>query len=205
MSQVKSSIINLKNTAMFLGISTATVRNWVKCGRLKTFDKETKYLFRKKDIEEMKSKIASGHLKKLNQRANKSKSDKTFMPEEYAQDKEGFNQLWVVLSFVEKNNMDIPLTLLLIALNLLKKEGVLSKVSIRDVAQKKDLSISNQQIKKEITSWTSQINANKLKDCFSFLLECDLPKQRDVLGFLYQSFLLEGQKSQSGSYYTPIR
>jgi len=32
------AVINLESTAIFLGISTATVRNWVKCGHLQTFD-----------------------------------------------------------------------------------------------------------------------------------------------------------------------
>ncbi|MCK5459642.1 N-6 DNA methylase, partial [Candidatus Parcubacteria bacterium] len=43
----------------------------------------------------------------------------------------------------------------------------------------------------------------KIKKEYSYLLNCLLPKQRDVLGFIYQSLLLEGKKSQSGSYYTP--
>ncbi len=49
------AIINLESTAIFLGISTATVRNWVKCGYLQTFSKNTKYFFHKKDIEKLKN------------------------------------------------------------------------------------------------------------------------------------------------------
>jgi len=197
------AVINLESTATFLGISTATVRNWVKCGHLKTLGEETKYFFHKRDIENVKSKILNGDLEKLNKRANKAKADKTFVPDEYAQDKNGFLQLSSIVEFVKSNNVDLFSAVLLITLNLLKKENILSKVSIDDLIQKKDLHITNKQINEEIKSWLSEIDEKKLNNKLSFLLDCDIPKQRDILGFLYQSLLIEGQKSQSGSYYTP--
>lgn len=197
------AVINLESTATFLGISTATVRNWVKCGHLKTLGEETKYFFHKKDIENVKSKILNGDLEKLNKRANKAKADKTFVPDEYAQDKNGFLQLSSVVEFVKSNNVDLLPAILLIALNLLKRENVLLEINIDDVIQKKDLHITNKQIKEEIRSWLLEIDEKKLNNELSFLLDCDIPKQRDVLGFLYQSLLVEGKKSQSGSYYTP--
>lgn len=197
------AVINLESTATFLGISTATVRNWVKCGHLKTFSEETKYFFHKKDVEDVKSKILNGDLEKLNRRANKAKANKTFVPDEYAQDKTGFNQLNAIVNFVKSNDIDSFSAILLVALNLLKKEEILSKVSIEDVMQKKNLSFANKQIKEEIKSWLSEIDERKISGNFSYLLDCNIPKQRDVLGFLYQSLLIEGQKSQSGSYYTP--
>lgn len=197
------AVINLESTATFLGISTATVRNWVKCGHLKTLGEETKYFFHKKDIENVKSKILNGDLEKLNKRANKAKADKTFVPDEYAQDKNGFLQLSSVVEFVKSNNVDLLPAILLIALNLLKRENILLEINIDDVIQKKDLHITNKQIKEEIRSWLLEIDEKKLNNELSFLLDCDIPKQRDVLGFLYQSLLVEGKKSQSGSYYTP--
>lgn len=197
------AVINLESTATFLGISTATVRNWVKCGHLKTLGEETRYFFHKKDIENVKSKILNGDLEKLNKRANKAKADKTFVPDEYAQNKNGFLQLSSIVEFVKSNNIDLFSSIFLITLNLLRKENILLKVSIDDVIQKKDLNVTNKQINEEIKSWLSEIDEKKLNNSFSFLLDCDIPKQRDVLGFLYQSLLVEGQKSQSGSYYTP--
>lgn len=197
------AVINLESTATFLGISTATVRNWVKCGHLKTLGEETKYFFHKKDIENVKSKILNGDLEKLNKRANKAKADKTFVPDEYAQDKNGFLQLSSVVEFVKSNNVDLLPAILLIALNLLKRENILLEINIDDVIQKKDLHITNKQIKEEIRSWLLEIDEKKLNNELFFLLDCDIPKQRDVLGFLYQSLLVEGKKSQSGSYYTP--
>lgn len=203
MNNKNEAVLNLESTATFLGISTATVRNWVKCGYLQTLDEKTKYFFYLTEVENIKSNIANGNLEKLNKRANKAKADRTFLPDEYSQDKIGFSKLNSIVDFIKSNNIDLFPALLLVSLNLLKKEKILSEANIRGVIQKKDLSFTNKQINEEIKSWISEIGEGKIKENFAFLLDCNIPKQRDVLGFLYQSFLLEGQKSQSGSYYTP--
>ncbi len=98
------AVLNIENTAAFLGISTATVRNWVKCGHLETFGKDATYFFHKKNIEDVKSKILNGDLEKLNKRANKAKADRTFAPDEYMQDKIGFNKLNFIIDFIKIYN-----------------------------------------------------------------------------------------------------
>jgi tRNA1(Val) A37 N6-methylase TrmN6 len=197
------AVLDIESTATFLDISTATVRNWVKCGYLQTLGENTKYFFHKKDVENIKSKILNGDLKKLNKRANKAKADRTFIPDEYIENGAGIEKLNAIVKFVKTNDIDVFSALLLVSLNLLQKEKIVSSISVNDIIQKKDLPIANKQIKEEIKAWILEINTNSIKENFSFLLNCDIPKQRDVLGFLYQSLLIEGQKSQRGSYYTP--
>src|SRR3990167_8824083 len=80
------NVIDLEKTALFLGISTATVRNWVKCGYLQTHAEDKRYFFHLSEIENVKANIENGDLDKLNGRANKSKADRTFIPEEYLQE-----------------------------------------------------------------------------------------------------------------------
>lgn len=203
MNNKNEAVLNLESTATLLGISTATVRNWVKCGHLQTLGEKTKYFFHLTEVENIKSSIANGNLEKLNKRANKAKADRTFLPDEYSQDKIGFSELNFIVDFIKSNNIDLFPALLLISLNLLKKEKILLEVNIRDVIRKKDLSFTNKQINEEIKSWLYEIDEGKIKENFVFLLDCNIPKQRDILGFLYQSLLHEGQKSQNGSYYTP--
>src|SRR3989339_2043078 len=81
-----TTILNLEKTASFLGISTATVRNWVKCGYLQTHNDDKGYFFHLSEIENIKINIANGNLNKLNGRANKSKAERTFIPDEYLKD-----------------------------------------------------------------------------------------------------------------------
>ena len=197
------AVLNIERAATFLGISTATVRNWVKCGYLQTLGESTKYFFHKNDVEDIKSKILNGGLGKLNKRANKAKADRTFIPDEYIEKGAGLEKLNAIVEFVKSHDVDLFSALLLVSLNLLKKEKIISSISTADIVQGKDLSITNRQIKEEIKAWISEISINSIKENYSFLLDCDIPRQRDILGFLYQSFLIEGQKSQIGSYYTP--
>jgi len=137
MNNKNEAVLNLESTATLLGISTATVRNWVKCGHLQTFGEKTKYFFHLTEIENIKSNIANGNLEKLNKRANKAKADRTFLPDEYSQDKIGFSELNSIVDFIKSNNIDLFSALLLVSLNLLKKEKILLEANIQDVIQKK--------------------------------------------------------------------
>lgn len=197
-------ILNIENTAELLGISTATVCNWIKCGYLSAYNKNNKYFLYRRDIERTKLKLLNGELEKLNQRANKTKAKKTFIPKEHIKDKFQLNKLISIINFIQINNIRTEVALFLLSLNFLKKEKILLKMNIQDILQKKKLSSKNKQIQKEVNSWFLEIKKTGIKKHFSFLLDCELPEHRDILGILYQSLLFEGKKSQSGSYYTPI-
>ena len=80
---------------------------------------------------------------------------------------------------------------------------MLLKTNIKEIKEGKKLLFTNTQIQKEINSWLLDFRSESIKLHFSFLLDCKLPEQRDILGVFYQSLLFEGKKSQSGSYYTP--
>jgi type I restriction-modification system DNA methylase subunit len=196
------NVIDLEKAASFLGISTATVRNWVKCGHLQTYTTDKRYFFHLSDIENVKNKITNGNLNKLNGRANKSKAERTFIPDEYLQDNVSVDDITKIVNFVSENNISVSLSLLLLSLNLLQKEKIISSVTIQSITSQ-NLSFTNKQIGEEIKAWLSGIGIDDIKNEYSFLLNCDIPKQRDTLGFFYQSLLLEGKKSQGGSYYTP--
>lgn len=195
------NVIDLEKTASFLGISTATIRNWVKCGYLKSHTTDKRY-FHIAEIENVKANIKNGDLNKLNGRANKSKAERTFIPDEYLQDGVSVDDITKIINFVSDNNIEISLSLLLLSLNSLQREKILSIITIPDLISK-NFVFANKQIGEEVKAWLSEIKNSDIKSEYAFLLDCTIPKQRDTLGFLYQSLLLEGKKSQSGSYYTP--
>ena len=196
-------ILNIENTAELLGISTATVRNWVKSGQLPTYNKNDNYFFYKTDVEKIKSKLLNGELEKLNKRANKIKTKRTFIPEEHIKAQTQLDEFNYVINFIKKNNIKTTVALFLLSLNFLKKEKILLKTNIKEIKEGKKLLCINKQIQKEINSWLLDFRSENIKSHFSFLLDCKLPEQRDILGIFYQSLLFEGKKSQSGSYYTP--
>lgn len=204
-SRNKKTILDVSDTANLLGVSSATVKNWVRCGYLEKAGGQSKYIFIKEDVENLRSDIISGKSVKLKKRANKGKALGTFIPDEYLQGKEDLCKLESIIEFIKLHSIGLPTSLLLVILNLLKKEKILSDIKIDDLIKKKDLPIKNKVIKKEIEGWISNTHIESLKAEHSFLMECDIPGQRDFPGILYQSIISEGEKSQSGSYYTPSR
>ena len=158
----------IEHEAQTLGISTATLRNWTRGN--------------------IKAKILSGKLKKLDKRANKLNSKKTLIPQEHIKDQSNLDKFNQITIFIQKNNIPLTVALFLLSINFLKREKLLGV---------------NKQIKKEIESWFLEIKGETIKEKYSFLLKCSLPREEDVLGIFYQSLLMEGKKSQSGSYFTP--
>ncbi len=198
--------LNIKNTAELLGISTATVRNWIKSGILNPGQLpiyNNNYFFYKTDVEKIKLKLLSGELERLNKRANKIKAKRTFIPEEHIKTKTHLDEFNHIISFGQKNNIKTEVALFLLSLNLLKKEKILLTINFQDIEKGKKLLFTNKQIQQEINLWLLDFKSENIKPHFSFLLDCPLPEQRDILGIFYQSLLFEGKKSQSGSYYTP--
>ena len=196
-------VLNIGNVADILGISTATVRNWIKSGQLPTYNKNNNHCFYRADVEKIQSKLLSGELEKLNKRANKIKAKRTFIPEEHIQAQTNLDEINHVINFIQKNNIKTTMALFLLSLNLLKKEKILLEINFQDIKKDKDLLFTNKQIQEEIKLWLLDIGVENIKAQFSFLLDCKLPEQRDILGLFYQSLLVEGKKSQGGSYYTP--
>ncbi|MBI2437113.1 MAG: N-6 DNA methylase [Candidatus Magasanikbacteria bacterium] len=198
------SILNLEKTASFLGVSTATIKNWVKSGLLHTQNEQKGYFFHSTEIENIKNNITSGDLNKLKGYANKSKAERTFIPVEYLKDETNIDNLTKIINFVTNNNINIFTSLFLLSLNLLKKEKIILDYNTKDLTDDfQNLFFTNKQIGEEIKDWVTKIDTDQIKLAYDFLLNCPLPDQRDILGFIYQSLLHEGKKSQNGSYYTP--
>ncbi len=199
---MNKEILNIEDVAVFLGISTATVRNWIKCGNLQTISNHRSNFYLHK-IQKLKKNIENGKIEKLNGRANKSKIEKTFIPDEYLNSNGNIDVVYQIILFVQQNKINIKTSLFLLALNFLRKGKIIEQLDIKNILSEKNVTSSNKQINEELSSWRSEIAPNEIENSYSFLLDCELPKQKDILGFIYQSLLTEGKKSQNGSYYTP--
>ena len=196
-------VLNIESVADLLGISKATVRNWIKSGQLPAHNKNNSCFFYRADIEKIKSNLLSGELEKLNKRANKIKAKRRFIPGEHFTAQTSLDEFNSIINFIQKNNIKTTIALFLLSLNFLKKESLLLTIKFQDIEKGRELLFVNKQIQEEINSWLLDFRSKIMKSHFSFLLNCKLPKQRDILGVFYQSLLYEGAKSQSGSYYTP--
>lgn len=198
-------IVTTEKVAAMLGISTATVRNWVKCGHIRPLEPHRQNDFAVTEIENIRRQIQNGELEKLNKRANKSRAEKTFIPDEYLGDDGSITDVQKIVSFIQEKQIDVQLALLLLALNILEKSNVVTLTD--EVSDFGDLFLSkftNDQLRIELAEWLQLIEKPlAITEELQYLLKCNIPGRRDFLGVIYQSLLFEGSKSKQGSYYTP--
>lgn len=116
----------------------------------------------------------------LTKRANKQLSNKTIIPIEYCLKKEvSVTLIRQIREIKEKNNCKVKDIIYSIGILLLKKANINNKQHVLDVLR--------------------QYDCNYI-DLFDMLY---FPNDEfDILGFIYQSLLSEGEKIKNGSYYT---
>lgn len=117
---------------------------------------------------------------RLTARANKKKSKRKFVPSEYFVNPKNIGFVQELVTMTEDNGWDIRQVLYTLGAVLLRKSKIAEKPHVQTVMREYGL---------------SEIPA---------LAECQIPAdERDILGLVYQSALLEGKKNTIGSYYTP--
>lgn len=173
-----------------LNISKATLNNWVKQGRL-IYNK--KMGFDAEYINNYHKQILKGN-GKLNSRANKKFSNKTFIPLEYISIEKNHEDIEKILSI--SNNLDLVLEEILVytAYRILELKGFLV---IRDDC----INFVNEGLEQDIKEIFPDFKFNK--HTYEKFLWLKGEFQNDFLGALYQSIKNEGEKSSGGSYYTP--
>lgn len=109
--------ISAGEAAAYLEVSTATVRNWTKAGLIFPVENDGKNVsYSSVDLASLKEKIESGDLKKLDSRANKTKSKSSYG---LVLDKDQEYKLKEIFEDVEATNED-QRTLLILAAQLLR-------------------------------------------------------------------------------------
>src|SRR5918992_895298 len=116
-----TNYLDYNEASHLLGISIATLRNWVKANQIKPVVNGTrKPLFLSEHIHSLKKRLAEGEINRLNSRANKRNSKSTFIPKEYLHDKQNYKKIEHVISLLKPYKLTTAATMLLISLNLLK-------------------------------------------------------------------------------------
>lgn len=194
---IENKKIDLKETTTLLGVSSATVRNWIKHNYLTPTDNE-RMRFDYVQVVELQNKIANGQIDRLGKRANKRHSQNTFIPEEYADSKEVVNFVQKIIDDYETNQLNKNGVLFSIILNLLKRKGLVDYSNNLQV-----LNAKNDYITNELNWWKHKALSEYDYQNYRELLKIEIPTVSDVLGLIHQSLAAEGNKAQSGSYYTP--
>lgn len=126
--------------------------------------------------------------KKLDSRANKTKSQKKIIPVELFLHKKNIEKVKIILEKIKKiKNNNLKEIMHNLSLSFLINNKLLDN----------DLNTKKENVKKLLFEY------NKI-NIYKEILEISLPKnEKDILGIIYQSLQNEGNKNKSGSYYTP--
>ena len=118
---------------------------------------------------------------RLCHRANKSRSEKRIYPLEYIEHRESIEFADLILNLCAANEILRSQAIFTLAVRFLEQKGILQLPHVRKVL------------------------AEGRGQEHSLLRSLDIPENEvDILGFIYQCLLNEGEKSVAGSYYTPF-
>ena len=115
---------------------------------------------------------------RLMSRANKQLSTKTILPVEYFSNKANIADIQRFVNFCKEQNYKVEEVIYSVGVKLLKEAGILDKSHVAAALE-------------------------PLKPLTPLRLPPLPTDEHDLLGLLYQCFMLEGEKNRKGSYYTP--
>lgn len=196
--------LSVNEAAQLVGVSTATMRNWVKAGHI-TPAQQRPLSFLNHDIKKLKSNLSNGSLQKLIKRANKVNSTAHILPSEYVSNNVFLDNLQAIKDLVDEKKLNINSVLFIATIKLLarKNELVFDKTQSLFSAN----SFQNwkrHSVKVEIENWLRELSYIEQSNYMNLYDSITLT-DNDFLGLLYQCLSSEGCKSNKGSYYTPLK
>jgi len=195
--------LSIAQTSEILGISNATVRNWIRHDYLSPLNSDSELFFDHNEVAALKKNIENGKIVRLNKRANKRNSDKKFIPKEYSGDDNIYIDIGNISFFVTNNSLSINEAIFLLSINLLQHEKLLHYSSLEELLTFNKRNFKNEYIHGILEDFYNSIQNFSLKKQYEKLLEKEIPSHNDILGLIYQSLKSEGEKAKHGSYYTP--
>ena len=181
--------ISLRKLCNELSISTATAKNWIKLGKIKSETVSGEIVFNKSDIKKLKIEIQNGENNLLKSRRNKKFITGNKLYNSYITKKSpNIKTVRELVDYISDNKIELKDTLIsqLItdcAYKLIKNSGKNLKnyeFLLDDISQLN-----------EILPLISSFNYEYIKD-------------EDTLGFLYSSIKNMSERKSKGAYYTPI-
>lgn len=196
-------VLTSSETAMMLGISVSSVRNWVRHGFISSVSSESEYAFLRDDVLLLRSRIESGELDRLTSRANKTGSSKTFLPDELFESDSARREVAALSDYIREQRLDPSLAMFIVSLSILKMHGIINHEQQCDIIQNDKFFISRRKnLTSALSEWRRTVGAG-INERAVKILDFPLPLQNNTAGIIYQSILVEGEKSKLGSYYTP--
>ena len=126
------------------------------------------------------SRLNTNSENRLTKRANKSRSDKNFIPLERCTNPKSEEYINEIILFKRHNKITLESLLYSLCLKLFKQNSISNSIPV----------------KKFVNDYSHLISDDNV-------MSIEIPDEFDILGTVYQSLLSEGKKNIKGSYYTP--
>lgn len=187
----KKDMLTIEETAEILGISYATVKNWIKLNKLPSVKKGKTYLFDKKSIYNLKESLADSDL--LKRRRNKSTANGYFFPKSYiSKTSPNYSIISSLISEINENKHLTEKDAL--AVLSYYGESFLNAISLDKDGKKRLLA----PLYAEPSRSASKLYSVLEKYPLSYI------EGEDTLGMLYISLRSLRSKKAAGAYYTPF-
>lgn len=207
----KEQYLTINDTANLLSVSVATIRNWIKAGKLTPSKMgNRKKLFRKTDVLQIKNDIETNRFQRLKSRRNKKAITGIAIPTEYVNYKPYIQLTETICKLAERIESPHKIRLILfeVAVKLLQKRSFIQNNKQSTFIE---LFLANQLNLQPFTKVFQELFSSQ-QSPFAHDLEIlkqihslDIPfiEGEDVLGLIYMSLNSLGKRKNSGSYYTP--
>ncbi len=183
--------VSVDHAAQIIGVSSATIRNWVKAGQISPVSARP-LSFSAESVLGLKNSIGSESFNRLKTRANKIGSANSFMPEEYAENKTLISAITNIVSLLKEKNLDIEYVMFLASLRLLEANNEIEKLEHEKFNLESYGSWARESVKLVIFEWHSTLDEKINEDYYDGLYRLIAPYEADdFLGLLYQSLFKE--------------
>ena len=192
------NLLTASEAAKLLGISTATVYNWVRHGYLHRIDGGFSHI----DVTNLQKKIRRGDISRLNRRANKRETSGTISSDpRYSE----------ICETVLDLNLTPEESMWLTAVCLFRRHGLTADKPIIELAQLNQNDYKSSAVFRLLNNRFNEISASGSSPDFGgssktiedLQLPMDKPSENDIAGIIYQAICKRGKRSASGSFYTP--
>lgn len=200
--------INLKEASKLLGISEATVKNWVKN---KTISYSTNNLFSLEEILNLKSNLESENSTRLKSRRNKSKIKGIKLSKNYTLDKDLYNFAYSIFNSIDKVLTDNEIKLILceyslkliyLNLNIENKKIDIENTIFLNNLNLFDTTLATYKASLSLIEGIDNIDELILLNKKSLKIKIKKTKE-DFIGLLYMGLRTLRKRKEAGIYYTP--
>ena len=196
--------LSINQAAEIVGVSIATMRNWSKAGYIQPTNRHP-LTFSEDSVHLLRRDISTGVFQKLKIRANKACSDNKMFPVEYLSNTNVSGLLENLLECIKNASVELEPLLFATCLRLFEFDGEVVREPHSDIFEFDSYhSWRRASTKKEMQEWHISLNKfENIQEYHEIIGSLHFEETDDLLGLLYQSFSLEGDKSERGAYYTP--